>query len=64
MATRILAPHPNGTKEHPWDVEEDFKMVTAKVNYAVKKEEKFVTLKVEGKDRAFIATDITSIMEV
>jgi hypothetical protein len=64
MATRILAPHPNGTKDHPWDVEEDFQDVTEKVNEAIRIGEKFVALKVEGKDRAFVATEISSIFEV
>lgn len=63
MATRILAPHPNGTKDHPWDVDEDFQTVTKKVNEAINVSERFVALKVEGKDRAFIATEISSIME-
>jgi hypothetical protein len=64
MATRILAPHPNGTEEHPWDIDEDFQTVTKKVNEAINVSEKFVALKVEGKDRAFVATEISSIMEV
>ena len=64
MATRILAPHPNGTKEHPWDVDEDFQAVTKKVNEAIIVGERFVPLKVEGKDHAFVATEISSIMEM
>ncbi len=64
MATRILAPHPNGDPAAPWDIDEDFETVTEKVNDAVRIGEKFVPLKVEGKDRAFIATEISSIMEV
>jgi len=64
MATRILAPHPNGDQAAPWDIDEDFETVTEKVNDAVRIGEKFVPLKTEGKDRAFVATDISSIMEV
>lgn len=64
MATRVLAPHPNGIPNHAWDVDEDFQEVTEKVNDAIRIGEKFVPLKVEGKDRAFVATEITSIMEV
>lgn len=63
MATRILAPHPNGEKAAPWDVDEDFQTVTQKVNEAITVGEKFVALKVAGKDRAFVATEISSIME-
>lgn len=64
MATRILAPHPNGDSAAPWDVDEDFQAVTKKVNEAINIGERFVPLKVEGKDRAFVATEISSIMEV
>jgi Transposase DDE domain len=47
VARRILAPHPNGTKDHPWDVDEDFQTVTQKVNEAINIGEKFVALKVK-----------------
>ncbi len=63
MATRILAPHPNGDDAAPWDVDEDVRAVTQKVNEAIQIGEKFVTLKVEGKDRSFVAKEISSIFE-
>ena len=64
MATRILAPHPNGDPQAPWDVDEDFETVTEKVNDAIRVGEKFIALKVDGKDRAFVAKEIASIFEV
>jgi hypothetical protein len=64
MATRILAPHPNGTQGHPWDIDEDFQEVTEKVNEAIRIGEKFVALKTEGKARGFVATEITQIIEM
>ncbi len=63
MATTILALHPNGDPAARWSVDEDVETATEKVNEALQVGEKFVTLKIEGKDRSFVAADIRSIFE-
>jgi hypothetical protein len=63
VATTILAPHPNGDPAAPWSVDENVETVTEKVNEALQVGEKFVTVKVDGKDRSFVAAEIRSIFE-
>ncbi|HEV7615418.1 MAG TPA: hypothetical protein VGO36_04240 [Solirubrobacterales bacterium] len=64
MATRVLAPHPGGAPDHPWEIEEEFSEVTEKVNEAVRIGQKFVALKTEGKARGFVAAEVRQIIEI